>query len=148
VDAVERLDAIEAIKQLKARYFRCVDTKDWVGLEAVFAPDVAIDITDDVPADRGGIVQGARAFVADASRSLGGMVTVHHGHVPEIEITSDTTARGIWPMEDMLQWQEGANAPREMHGYGHYRETYELLDGSWRIASMKLTRLRRDTAPV
>ena len=34
MDTVERLDAIEAIKQLKARYFRCMDTKDWDGLRA------------------------------------------------------------------------------------------------------------------
>ena len=27
---------IEAIKQLKARYFRLMDTKDWAGFRAVF----------------------------------------------------------------------------------------------------------------
>ena len=34
----EELDAIEEIKSLKARYFRCMDTKDWDGFQAVFAP--------------------------------------------------------------------------------------------------------------
>ena len=29
LDRVSRLEAIEAIKQLKARYFRAMDTKDW-----------------------------------------------------------------------------------------------------------------------
>jgi hypothetical protein len=33
---------------------------------------------------------------------------------------------------------------RTLHGYGHYHETYEKLDGEWRIKTMKLTRLRRD----
>lgn len=37
-------DDIEAIRRLKARYFRCLDTKDWAQLEAVFAPDVEIDM--------------------------------------------------------------------------------------------------------
>ena len=32
------------------------------------------------------------------------VVTVHHGHMPEIELTSPTTARGIWAMEDMLRY--------------------------------------------
>jgi hypothetical protein len=30
---VERLLAIQEIEHLKARYFRCVDTKDWGGFE-------------------------------------------------------------------------------------------------------------------
>jgi SnoaL-like domain len=42
----EQLLAIEAIKQLKARYFRCLDTKDWAGFLAVFAPDAVIDASE------------------------------------------------------------------------------------------------------
>ena len=33
-------DDIEAIKQLKARYFRTLDQKDWAGYRAVFTDDV------------------------------------------------------------------------------------------------------------
>jgi hypothetical protein len=43
-------------------------------------------------------------------------------------------------MEDMLRWPNGM----ELHGYGHYHETYRKTDGGWRIASTKLTRLRSD----
>ena len=39
----ERSLAIEEIKQVKARYFRCMDTKDWAGFEAGFAPDATVD---------------------------------------------------------------------------------------------------------
>jgi SnoaL-like domain len=46
---LQRLLAIEAIKNLKARYFRSVDTKDWDGFKAVFAPDALFDISQDVP---------------------------------------------------------------------------------------------------
>ena len=148
MDAVERLEAIEAIRQLKARYFRCVDTKDWDGLEAVFAPEVEIDVTTDVPAERGGRVRGAAAFVAVVRKAMADVVSVHHGHVPEIEITSATTATGIWPMEDKIRWPKGAASLREMHGYGHYRETYERIDGEWLIASLTLTRLRKDILPA
>ena len=31
-----------------------------------------------------------------------------------------------------------------LRGYGHYHETYEKVDGQWRITSSKLTRLRED----
>ncbi len=39
-------------------------------------------------------------------------------------------------MEDLLVFGDG----REMRGAGHYRETYEKTDGSWRIKSLHLTR--------
>ena len=41
------MDDVEAIKQLKARYFRTVDTKDWAGMRQVFADDVVIDVTEE-----------------------------------------------------------------------------------------------------
>ena len=134
------MDDIEAIRQLKARYFRTMDTKDWDGMRDVFTDDVVIDTTG----SGGDVVNGADAFIAFLQDVLADAVTVHHGHMPEIEITSSTTARGIWSMEDMLRWPEGAPIS-SLHGYGHYHETYEKRDGQWRIASLTLTRLRVDT---
>ena len=46
------------------------------------------------------------------------VVTVHHGHMPEIDVTSPTTATGTWAMEDTLRWHEGSPL-QTMHGYGH-----------------------------
>lgn len=142
----ERLAAIEEIKQLKARYFRCMDTKDWAGLQAVFAPDAELDMRGEA-ADKSkaaeGLVTGA-ANIADFIRNaVLDLVTVHHGHMPEIAITSATTATGIWAMEDLLRWPEGA-AIRTLHGFGHYHETYRRLDDGWRIQSSRLSRLRVD----
>jgi uncharacterized protein (TIGR02246 family) len=130
------MDDLEAIKQLKARYFRTMDTKDWEGMRAVFADDVVMDTTD----SGGGVVSGADAFLAFLRKTLQDVVTVHHGHMPEIELTSSTTATGIWAMEDLLQWPNGT----ELRGYGHYHETYALIDGAWRIKTSRLTRLRMD----
>lgn len=67
--------------------------------------------------------------------------------MPEIEILSDSHARGIWAMEDRLWWpeeQEGLGSVRFLHGAGHHRETYEKSDGTWRIKPMRLTRLHRE----
>lgn len=139
----ERLLAIEDIKTLKARYFRCVDTKDWAGYAAVFADDVHFDISADMP---GCILDTPKAIVEMAEAGLSNCVSVHHGHCPEITITSDTTAEGIWAMEDMLRWKDATASPvQTLHGYGHYVETYSKRDGRWRIRSLKLTRLRVDT---
>ena len=98
-----------------------------------FADDVVMDTTS----SGGGVVAGADAFIAFLRRILEGVVTVHHGHMPEIELTSETTARGIWAMQDLLQWPDGT----ELRGYGHYHETYERIDGHWRIKTSTLTRL-------
>ena len=137
---IEKLLAIEEIKKLKARYFRCVDTKDWDGFKAVFTPDALFDINQDVP---GCVLIGPEKIAAAASLPLTGCVSVHHGHCPEIEITSETTAAGIWAMEDILRWsQDSASPNRTLHGYGHYIETYEKIGGHWGIKTMKLRRLR------
>ncbi|MEM5451036.1 MULTISPECIES: nuclear transport factor 2 family protein [Paraburkholderia] len=142
VTDIERLLAIEEIKQLKARYLRCVDTKHWEAFGAVFAPDGQLDISDDVP---GCILAGRENIVRAVSVPLAGCVSVHHGHCPEIDITSSTTANGTWAMEDMLRWGAKSAYPnRTLHGYGHYVETYEKIDGQWLIKSMKLQRLRVD----
>ena len=134
------MDDIEAIKQLKARYFRTMDTKDWAGMRQVFADDVVMDTSS----SGGGVITGADEFLAFLEPMLADVVTVHHGHMPEIELTSDTTATGIWSMEDMLRWPEG----NELHAYGHYHETYVKIDGRWKIATSTLTRLRSDFTPA
>jgi hypothetical protein len=116
-----------------------MDTKDWAGMRRVFADDVTMDTTD----SGGGVITGADDFLAFLREAIGGAVTVHQCHTPEIELTSPTTASGIWAMEDMLRFPDGT----ELHGYGHYHETYEKRTGRWQIASSTLTRLRMDMTP-
>ena len=135
------MDDIEAIKQLKARYFRTMDTKDWTGMRHVFTDDVVMDTTE----SGGGIVTGADDFLSFLQAALDGAVTVHHGHMPEIEVTSPTTALGVWALQDFIIWPDGTR----MQGAGHYHESYSK-DGSgeWRIASSTLTRLHMDVTPA
>ena len=130
------MDDVEAIKQLKARYFRTMDTKDWDAMRLVFADDVVVDTSQ----AGGGVVTGADEFIAFLRDTIGDVVTVHHGHMPEIDVTSPTTATGLWAMEDMLRWPNGM----ELHGFGHYHETYAQTDDGWRITTTTLTRLRTD----
>ena len=132
-------DDVEAIKQLKARYCRTMDTKDWAAMRRLFTDDVEIDTT----ASGGSVVTGADAFMAFLLDAIGDVVTVHHCHTPEIEPASETTASGVWAMEDMLRWPDGT----ELHGYGHYHERYAKVDGEWRIERSELTRLRMDFTP-
>jgi len=141
------MDDIEAIKQLKARYCRLLDTKDWAGYRQLFTDDVTMDTTD----SGGGVVTGVDDFLAFLVDVLGDTVTVHQCHTPEIAVTSPTEATGIWAMEDLVRFADGT----ELRGYGHYHETYRRDDsdsdgegGGWRIASSTLTRLRMDITPA
>jgi SnoaL-like domain len=136
-DAAALLE-IEAIKQLKARYCRYLDGKDWVAWRQIFADDFASDTSQ----AGGKVINGADEFVAFTRRRLGkpSNTTAHQVHAPEIELLSATTARGVWALEDVVRLAPGVN----LRGYGHYHETYQKIDGQWRIKSSKLTRLRED----
>ena len=142
----EKVAATLEIHALKARYFRCMDTKDWTGFEAVFTPDLIADFRDAAgERDENQLTRGASTFVENLRSMLEPVSTVHHGHTPEIIIEGPDSATGIWAMEDKLWVQEGSQLPfRWMHGYGHYHERYVRLDDGWRIREIRLTRLRID----
>ena len=153
MDDVRRLLAIEDIRQLKARYYRCMDTKDWDGLAEVFAPNAVFDLRqvdsvrhpltgEWVPphGDETTVHRGHAAVISMIRGAVQNLVTVHHGHMGEIEITGDATARAIWAMEDLI-----LNAPGEPHlrmrGTGHYHDTYVKLASGWAIETTRISRL-------
>ncbi|OMC45697.1 DUF4440 domain-containing protein [Mycobacterium sp. IS-2888] len=134
-------DELEAIRQLKARYCRFLDAKDVEGWRGVFTTDVVVYL--DMAVSTGGAdpktappLEGVDNFVPMVLGGLENAATMHHCHTPEITLTSDTTATGIWAMEDWIVFGDG----HELHGAGHYRETYEKRDGNWLIKTLHLTR--------
>ena len=139
MDDLARLVATEAIKALKARYFRFVDTKDWNGLRAVFTDDAVIEIPENFEQsfEVGPFVDMVEAALANA-------ISVHHGHMPEIEILSEDHARGIWAMNDMLAFapgDAGLTGASRIIGSGHYHESYRRIGTEWHIATLRLTRI-------
>ena len=139
---LERLLAIEEIKQVKARYFWGLDHKDWDLWRAeVWAPDGELH----VPEFRDEPFSGLDAVIAYVSEAAADQVSVHHGHMPIIEFVSDTQARVIWAMEDRLYRTAGQplfDGSTWLLGFGHYHETYVRRPEGWRIARSQLTRLR------
>lgn len=158
--AADRLLAIEEIKQLKARYFRYIDTKDYSGLATLFAEDAWFDARNakrngndarSVSEMRGNefFPRGAANIVAFIQNATEQNQTLHHGHMPEIEILTETTASGIIAMEDSNRYVQTRDAselqrPSSLHGYGHYHETYSKVNGRWVIQTSTLTRIRVD----
>jgi len=99
-DAAALFD-IESIKQLKARYCRYLDAKDWTAWRELFADDFVSQI-----AGTGGRATiGADEFVAYARSTLGrrSQPTVHQVHSPEISLTSPISARGVWALNDVVR---------------------------------------------
>ncbi len=144
--------AIEEIKRLMARRIRAMDTKDWAEYDTCHAPDATLESFGTQPAQHqppGGVARGKTQILEMIRKVVDGRIkltTVHHAHMPEIELTSPTTARGVWAMEDLLWWRNGARE-EHLHGWGHYHETYVKIDGHWLIRSRMLTRLRVDSTP-
>lgn len=137
---LERLIAIEDIKNLKARRIRAMDEKRWADYEAMHAEDhVSETYAGGEPA------VGAKANTARLAKVLGHITSVHHAHTPEISFSSGTTAEGVWAMEDMLFWKQGEES-HWLHGYGHYHEKYRKGANGWQFVHRRLTRIRVDTS--
>ncbi len=136
-------DDVEEIKKLKARYFRTLDQRDWDGYADVFTDDVVVDVRDDAGPDA--IHRGRAPYLEMLQPFLEGAITVHHGHMPEIEITGEDTATGTWSMQDQIWFAEGSGF-ETLSGSGWYIETYRKVDGQWKIAEMTLRRQRVEMA--
>ncbi len=141
LDHMAHLLAVEEIKQLKARYCRLIDQKDWAGLADLFAEDVRVEIAG-APGGAEDTQRFSRRseFLDRLQTLMKPLTTVHHVHAPEIELLSETRARGTWAVADRLVFPEGSDL-RVLQGWGHYEETYDRSSGGWVIASLRLTRL-------
>jgi hypothetical protein len=124
---MSKLEEIEAIKQLKYRYFRALDCKQW--------DDLGATLTDDARTayDSGKYAfQGRDAILGFLRDALGSprVISLHHGHHPEIELTSDTAAHATWYLEDMVIFRDSNTV---LHGAGFYQDEYVKVNGSWKI---------------
>lgn len=126
------------IANLKARYCRLLDSKDWDGFAELFTEDFLLDASG----SGGPLLEGRDIAIASVRRSIDPAKTVHHVHSPEIAIDGDA-ATAIWPMQDRLVWPDG----RTLTGYGHYHERYVREGGAWKIAQSRLTRLLIEMQP-
>lgn len=137
----------DRLQQLKARYCRFLDTKDWDGFANLFTADAIMDVSQDTGNDP---LSGTAAIVAQVRHAVDYAATSHQVHSPEIEIAADDTAHAIWAMQDRVVWQPG-KSPIEgvgsITGYGQYHETYRCIDGEWKIASLRLSRFHVDMHP-
>jgi hypothetical protein len=127
MDALARLVELEAIKQLKYRYMRCIDQKLWKEMEGCFTPDATCSYS-------GGKYrfEGRDAIMKFLTESMDRptFLSSHRVHHPEIELTSPTTATGVWALEDfVIDEQYGFS----LRGAAFYRDEYVKLGAEWKI---------------
>ena len=128
-EALATLTEIESIKQLKYKYFRCLDSKRWAELADCFVPEATSSY------DGGKYsFQGRDQIVGFLERALGRptMITMHHGHHPEIALTSPTSATGTWYLEDQVI---DAQRNTSLRGAAFYQDAYVKRDGAWKLLS-------------
>ncbi|MEC3914876.1 nuclear transport factor 2 family protein [Nocardia sp. CDC160] len=130
-------EALEAIRQLKYRYLRSLDLKQW----DEFADTLCEDIVGKYGSPSGGLpaeFHGRDQIVEFMRNALNAnIITVHVANHPEITVDGDT-ATGSWCMEDTVI---AADYGLLIRGAAYYNDTYRREDGVWRIASTGYERI-------
>lgn len=133
---VQRLMDIEAIKQLKHAYFRCVDTGNFEEQAELYHDDVTVDFMG------GGYewkLQGKQAYIEAQKGAFHKKAVGHHnGHHPEIQILSATEATGLWYLSDNM-WVTQFNFFTT--GTAIYWDRYLKVDGKWKIKDTSYRRI-------
>jgi SnoaL-like domain len=140
--AIDRLVATLDIQQLKARYMRCIDTKDLACLrDTVFTPDSELYF-------KGGDYEIAVKGWPEIEKFYQGAFTpqkfgMHNVHTPEITVSGDT-ATGLWYLHDVFINLEESWT---LQGSALYHDDYVRVNGEWRIAKSAYQRLWEETTP-
>jgi hypothetical protein len=119
------------IEQVKYRYLRAVDTRDWAAL--------ADTLTDDVRAEYGSKVEGRALTFTNRTDLIGylseamgpGLISEHRVDHPIIEISGDE-ATASWYLQDKILIPEFDVL---IIGAAFYADTYRRTSDGWRISS-------------
>lgn len=144
MDKLDKLVAIDAIKQLFHRRLRYMDTRQWHLYADLHTEDAVSETYGEGTQVVGhtAIAEAIEAFMTGPPE----ITSIHQAHNPDINFISATEAEGIWPMEDRLYWQNG-DVEEWLHGWGHYHERYRKVGDTWLISYRRLSRLRVDMSP-
>ncbi len=140
---IQRLMDIEAIKQLKHAYFRCIDTANFAELATIFHEDVCVHFVGGAYEWK---LQGREEYLASLKGAFTRESVGHHnGHHPEIQILSETEATGIWYLADSM-WVLNFNFFTT--GTAIYWDRYLKVDGRWTIKDTSYERIYEINRPL
>jgi hypothetical protein len=155
MDTLDRLAAVEDLRRVMAGYVQHADYHRWQDLAELFVEDGSFT---PLKVDGSELVrmQGRKQIAALLAANTGPRdVLLHHLFSDLIDVRTDTTAHGVWAMEDWFtraEPEDGEDAPeipeelafKTMRGYGHYHADFVKTDAGWRIRKLVQTRLRLD----
>ncbi len=127
---IQQLKDVQAIKELKSRYFCALDTKNWEELEKTMTEDIETSYSN------GKLVfHGPKEITAYFDKSMPKTeITLHQGHNPQIWFESDTVAYGKWYLQDSLIFDKGdPYEGLQVNGSAIYTDKYVKVDGQWLI---------------
>ncbi len=130
-----------AVCELKYRYLRFLDTKDWDALGAL--------LTEGCVSNYGGgeyHFEGRAAILDFLRESLPPTrITTHQCHHPEITFSPDgDTATGVWSLQDIVIDTEYGLTIR---GSAFYTDTYVKTDRGWKISATGYERVYEELQP-
>lgn len=142
---LEKLLAIEEIKQLRYRWSRYIDEGSWAAIATLLAPDAVLDLTATGRRAPGAEqatlapVEGAETICRWLEDGLGGMpAQLHIVTMPEITFQSDSEAEGIWRQQSFIPGAQGQGGRCGL-GFGTIRDTYTKANGRWLMRRMQVS---------
>jgi uncharacterized protein (TIGR02246 family) len=132
---VQDLLEIEAIKQLKYAYMRCVDKKLWDEMATLFVPEATCSYSAGHYT-----YEGRDAIVAWLRKGMDkpGFHSTHSVHHPEIRLAGPAEATGVWKLEDYVL---DTDYDIVISGAAFYEDRYVKRDGRWLILHTGYERL-------
>ena len=128
---LQRLEDIEAIRKLKARYLNACDRKDPERVRSCFANGRVV-----VDCEYRGIFNTADEFVAyyTGAACHDFVFDKHQAGNAEIDLLDDTHARGLW----CLDYRNVNTRDRRLTLMSvFYHDAYEKIGGDWKIAASR-----------
>ncbi|MGI8664114.1 MAG: nuclear transport factor 2 family protein [Acidimicrobiales bacterium] len=130
-----------AVCELKYRYLRFLDNKNWDALGALLTDDCVADYASGTHHHEGRA--SILAFLREGLPPT--RLTVHQCHHPEITFAADgCTATGIWSLADVVIDTELGFTIR---GASFYDDTYVRTDDGWRISHTGYERIYEEYEP-
>jgi hypothetical protein len=128
---IQRLEDIEAIRKLKARYLNACDQHVPAEVRACFADGKVPIVVGHL-----GNYENADGFVAMYTQAAchDYVLEAHHGANGEIDIVDDTHAKGLWG----LGWRCVNSKDKTLTLVSLiYHDEYVKADGAWKIAATR-----------
>lgn len=139
-------DVTHAIRSSKSKYCRYIDTKQWRSLEAISLPDATFSfLNPDGSVQKSGAFRfdysSPKGFTHDLQSLFRRAQTLRQIGGGELKETGDGSVDAIWSMEDQIVYPSILGIiPLEVRGGGYYHETWQCVDGNWKLKSLRLER--------